>query len=79
VAHELEGRVKELIALTASYTQRATPSESSTASSHGYTARVYQEPPAAAESATAAGAGTPQWGSDHTATHPTPNGEVPGQ
>jgi hypothetical protein len=80
VAHELETRVKELIQLTATYSQRTGAAEPpASAAGNGYTARVYQEPPAADESATAAGAGTAQQGADPEATHPTPNGEVPGQ
>lgn len=73
MARDMEAKAQELVHLASSYMQ---PGAAPTSRAR---TTVTTEPPAAHESATAAGAGTSQGGSDHTGTSHTPAGEAPQQ
>lgn len=74
MAREMESRAQELVKMAGGYVQPGrAPSAYRTAETPA------QEPPAANESATAAGAGTTQDGSDMTGTDFTAGGEAPKQ
>lgn len=75
MAREMETKAQELVHLASSYMQPG----GGTATGSRPRTTVTQEPPAAHESATGAGAGTAQEGSDRSNPTPTPGGEAPGQ
>ena len=75
MAREIETKAQELVHLASSYVQ---PGGATSGDSRPRTT-VTTEPPTGSESHTAAGAGTSQHGSDHTASSHTPGGEAPRQ
>lgn len=81
MAREMETKAQELVHLASTYIQPGsnpfTPGQTPRGNPPSTT--VTAEPPNATESATAAGPGTTQEGSDHTETSHTPNGEAPRQ
>lgn len=87
MAREMESRAQELVHMATSAMQHGPmasgtytrPAGGSPSSNPASAPSPTPEAPTGSESHTGAGAGTPQEGSDHTESTPTPNGEAPRQ
>lgn len=81
MARDIETKAQEIVAVASNYIPQpgANPFTPPPARPATPVTEVKVEPPAAHESATAAGAGTEQTGSQMDEPTPTPNGEAPRQ
>lgn len=79
MAHDIETKAQELVHLATSYVQQGGPMGGAARPTSRPTSGPTAEPPTGNESATAAGAGTPQTGSNMNQETPTHGGEAPHQ